>query len=102
VLALRSEPVAGIFTETHSYVRPRQRVFELAHLHQAHNTLFFTAGPNKAANGLYGRIDLPLMLMRLSRSAGVDGCERAELALRSFFFSKVLVARSAIEHPAHA
>ena len=28
-------------------------------LHQPHNTLFFTAGPNKAANGLYGRIDLP-------------------------------------------
>jgi uncharacterized protein (TIGR03118 family) len=30
-------------------------------LHQPHNTLFFTAGPNKAANGLYGRIDLPAM-----------------------------------------
>jgi uncharacterized protein (TIGR03118 family) len=30
-------------------------------LHQPHNTLFFTAGPNKAANGLYGRIDLPPM-----------------------------------------
>ena len=30
-------------------------------LHQPHNTLFFTAGPNKAANGLYGRIDLPVM-----------------------------------------
>ena len=30
-------------------------------LHQPHNTLFFTAGPNKAANGLYGRIDLPTM-----------------------------------------
>jgi uncharacterized protein (TIGR03118 family) len=29
-----------------------------ADLHQPHNTLFFTAGPNKAANGLYGRIDL--------------------------------------------
>jgi len=28
-------------------------------LNQPHNTLFFTAGPNKAANGLYGRIDLP-------------------------------------------
>ena len=28
-------------------------------LHQPHNTLFFTAGPNKAANGLFGRIDLP-------------------------------------------
>ena len=28
---------------------------------QPHNTLFFTAGPNKAANGLYGRIDLPPM-----------------------------------------
>jgi uncharacterized protein (TIGR03118 family) len=28
-------------------------------LQQPHNTLFFTAGPNKAANGLYGRIDLP-------------------------------------------
>jgi hypothetical protein len=28
-------------------------------LHQPHNTLFLTAGPNKAANGLYGRIDLP-------------------------------------------
>jgi uncharacterized protein (TIGR03118 family) len=27
-------------------------------LHQPHNTLFFTAGPNKV-NGLYGRIDLP-------------------------------------------
>jgi uncharacterized protein (TIGR03118 family) len=27
-------------------------------LHQPHNTLFFTAGPNKI-NGLYGRIDLP-------------------------------------------
>ena len=26
-----------------------------------HNTLFFAAGPNKAANGLYGRIDLPAM-----------------------------------------
>jgi uncharacterized protein (TIGR03118 family) len=30
-------------------------------LNQPHNTLFFTAGPNKAANGLYGRIDLPVM-----------------------------------------
>jgi uncharacterized protein (TIGR03118 family) len=30
-------------------------------LHQPHNTLFFTAGPNKATNGLYGRIDLPPM-----------------------------------------
>lgn len=30
-------------------------------LNQPHNTLFFTAGPNKAANGLYGRIDLPAM-----------------------------------------
>jgi uncharacterized protein (TIGR03118 family) len=30
-------------------------------LHQPHNTLFFTAGPNKAANGFYGRIDLPAM-----------------------------------------
>jgi uncharacterized protein (TIGR03118 family) len=30
-------------------------------LHQPHNTLFFTAGPNKATNGLYGRIDLPAM-----------------------------------------
>ena len=30
-------------------------------LHQPHNTLFFTAGPNKAANGLYGRLDLPAM-----------------------------------------
>jgi uncharacterized protein (TIGR03118 family) len=30
-------------------------------LHQPHNTLFFTAGPNKAANGVYGRIDLPAM-----------------------------------------
>ena len=30
-------------------------------LRQPHNTLFFTAGPNKAANGLYGRIDLPAM-----------------------------------------
>ena len=30
-------------------------------LHQPHNTLFFTAGPNKAVNGLYGRIDLPPM-----------------------------------------
>lgn len=30
-------------------------------LNQPHNTLFFTAGPNKAANGLYGRIDLPPM-----------------------------------------
>jgi len=30
-------------------------------LHQPHNTLFYTAGPNKAANGLYGRIDLPAM-----------------------------------------
>ena len=29
-------------------------------LHQPHNTLFFTAGPNKV-NGLYGRIDLPPM-----------------------------------------
>jgi uncharacterized protein (TIGR03118 family) len=28
-------------------------------LHQPHNTLFFTAGPNKAVDGLYGRIDLP-------------------------------------------
>jgi uncharacterized protein (TIGR03118 family) len=28
-------------------------------LHQPHNTLFFTAGPNKGVNGLYGRIDLP-------------------------------------------
>jgi uncharacterized protein (TIGR03118 family) len=28
-------------------------------LHQPHSTLFFTAGANKAANGLYGRIDLP-------------------------------------------
>jgi uncharacterized protein (TIGR03118 family) len=28
-------------------------------LNQPHNTLFFTAGPNKAVNGLYGRIDLP-------------------------------------------
>jgi uncharacterized protein (TIGR03118 family) len=30
-------------------------------LNQPHNTLFFTAGPNEAANGLYGRIDLPAM-----------------------------------------
>jgi uncharacterized protein (TIGR03118 family) len=30
-------------------------------LHQPHNTLFFTAGPNNGANGLYGRIDLPAM-----------------------------------------
>ena len=30
-------------------------------LSQPHNTLFFTAGPNKAANGLYGRVDLPAM-----------------------------------------
>jgi uncharacterized protein (TIGR03118 family) len=29
-------------------------------LSQPHNTLFFTAGPNKAVNGLYGRIDLPV------------------------------------------
>jgi uncharacterized protein (TIGR03118 family) len=28
-------------------------------LHQPHNALFFTAGPNKMLNGLYGRIDLP-------------------------------------------
>jgi uncharacterized protein (TIGR03118 family) len=28
-------------------------------LHQPHNTLFFTAGPNNALSGLYGRIDLP-------------------------------------------
>jgi uncharacterized protein (TIGR03118 family) len=28
-------------------------------LNQPHNTLFFTAGPNKMLNGLYGRIDLP-------------------------------------------
>jgi uncharacterized protein (TIGR03118 family) len=28
-------------------------------LNQPHNTLFFTAGPNKGLNGLYGRIDLP-------------------------------------------
>jgi uncharacterized protein (TIGR03118 family) len=28
-------------------------------LNQPHNTLFFTAGPNKGVNGLYGRIDLP-------------------------------------------
>jgi uncharacterized protein (TIGR03118 family) len=28
-------------------------------LSQPHNTLFFTAGPNKGLNGLYGRIDLP-------------------------------------------
>jgi len=32
-----------------------------ASLNQPHNTLFFTAGPNKATNGLYGRIDLPPM-----------------------------------------
>ncbi len=30
-------------------------------LHQPHNTLFFTAGPNEGVNGLYGRIDLPPM-----------------------------------------
>jgi uncharacterized protein (TIGR03118 family) len=30
-------------------------------LNQPHNTLFFTAGPSEAANGLYGRIDLPAM-----------------------------------------
>lgn len=30
-------------------------------LNQPHNTLFFTAGPNEAANGLYGRLDLPAM-----------------------------------------
>jgi uncharacterized protein (TIGR03118 family) len=30
-------------------------------LNQPHNTLFFTAGPNEAANGRYGRIDLPAM-----------------------------------------
>jgi uncharacterized protein (TIGR03118 family) len=30
-------------------------------LNQPHNTLFFTAGPNKGVNGLYGRIDLPPM-----------------------------------------
>ena len=30
-------------------------------LHQPHNALFFTAGPNKASNGLYGRLDLPAM-----------------------------------------
>lgn len=30
-------------------------------MNQPHNTLFFTAGPNEAANGLYGRIDLPAM-----------------------------------------
>jgi hypothetical protein len=30
-------------------------------LHQPHNTLFFTAGPNKAANGPYGRFDPPAM-----------------------------------------
>ena len=30
-------------------------------LNQPHNTLFFTAGPNEAASGLYGRIDLPAM-----------------------------------------
>ena len=26
---------------------------------QPHNTLFFAAGPNNQANGVYGRIDLP-------------------------------------------
>ncbi len=30
-------------------------------LQQPKNTLFFTAGPAKAANGVYGRIDLPAM-----------------------------------------
>lgn len=35
--------------------------FSGADLHQPHNTLFFTAGPNSAANGVYGRIDLPAM-----------------------------------------
>jgi uncharacterized protein (TIGR03118 family) len=28
---------------------------------QPHNTLFFTAGPNDEANGIYGRIDPPAM-----------------------------------------
>ena len=36
-------------------VQPGQPAVDL---HQPHNTLFFTAGPNKV-NGLYGRIDLP-------------------------------------------
>ena len=41
-------------------------------LDQPHNTLFFTAGPNKAANGLYGRIDLPAM----SKDAGDEGAPK--------------------------
>ena len=36
------------------------------------------------------------------QSAGADGYERAELALRSCFFSKAFVARSAMENSAHA
>jgi uncharacterized protein (TIGR03118 family) len=30
-------------------------------LNQPHNALFFTAGPAEAANGLYGRLDVPAM-----------------------------------------
>jgi uncharacterized protein (TIGR03118 family) len=36
-------------------------VFMNVDLQQPKNTLFFTAGPAKAANGVYGRIDVPAM-----------------------------------------
>jgi len=36
-------------------------VFMDVDLQQPKNTLFFTAGPAKAANGVYGRIDVPAM-----------------------------------------
>jgi uncharacterized protein (TIGR03118 family) len=34
-------------------------VFNGTDLHQPHNALFFTAGPNEGQSGLYGRIELP-------------------------------------------
>ncbi|HEX4378171.1 MAG TPA: TIGR03118 family protein, partial [Steroidobacteraceae bacterium] len=38
-----------------------QMVSPPASLNQPHNTLFYTAGPNDEANGVYGRIDPPAM-----------------------------------------
>ena len=62
------DPVKGTFLETlHAGPGPMATdglwgiAFGNDSQNQPHNTLFFTAGPNKAANGLYGRIDLPPM-----------------------------------------
>ncbi len=59
--------VAALQTSAGAFAQPglwgiafgNDGVLNGTNLNQPHNTLFFTAGPNEAANGLYGRLDLP-------------------------------------------